>query len=147
MGGYHKAVPLTKTETPPAPPSRLFEIKVNGETRELKMSFALFQELMRVIPDPENIAGIVLQDFDLREYLVRRVLTGNKRVREDADLFDLFENEVDDDDLDDLVLWVVDHILHFFTTTAEKSKNIGLKYESRMKALTQSAPSQTGSPS
>lgn len=137
---------MKKTEPTASPPSRIFEITVDGEPTEVKMSFAMFQELMRVIPDPENIAGILLQDFDLREYLVRRVLTGHKRIRDDNDLFDLFDHEVDDDQLDELVLWVVDHILHFFTTTGEKSTTLARKYESRMKGLTQSAQSQTGSP-
>lgn len=137
---------MTKSETPTQnPPSRTFEITINGEVRELKMSFALFQELMRVIPDPENVTAILLTDFDLRDYLVRRTITGNKRVREDSDLIDLYDLEIDDDQLDELVLWIVDHILHFFTTTGEKSKTLAQKYEGRMKALTQSGQSQTGS--
>ena len=81
----------------------------------------------------------------LREYVIRRVLTGNKLIKTDDDLVDLFSLDVDPDDMDDLVLWVVDHILYFFTHTAEKSMNLGKKYAEKVSKLTQSVQSQTGS--
>lgn len=126
-------------------PSRTFDIKVGDDTQTITMSWALQQELMKVIPQPENIAALLIQDFYLREYIVRRVLTGKKKVTSDEDLIDLFELELDDDAVEALIMWVVDHILYFFTDTASKSLALGERYSEKMKALTRSAQSQTGS--
>lgn len=139
MGGYHKAhMEIQK-------PARTFKLKIDNETTEVVMSFALFQEIMKVIPNPENVTQLLVQDFYLREYVIRRVLTGNKAIVSDDDLFDLFAHEVDEEAANDLILWVTDHILYFFTTTAEKSVKLGVKYQEQITNLTQSVQSQTGS--
>lgn len=109
------------------------------------MSFALLQEVMKVIPAPESVADLLIQDFHLREYVVRRVLTGNKRVTKDEDLIDLFEIEADDDQLDELVHWVTDHILHFFIKTVQKVTDLGEKYRGPMQSTIQSPRSRSGS--
>lgn len=127
-------------------PNRSYTLTVNGEETEVVMSFAMFQEIMKVIPSPENIAHLLIQDFYLREYVLRRLLTGPKKVRSDEDMIDLFEVDADPEALDDMLLWVADHILYFFMTTAGKSVTLGEKYKAKMEALTQSAPLQTGSP-
>lgn len=126
-------------------PATKFELKVNGEPTTIFMSFAMFQEIMKVIPSPENVASLLIQDFYLREYVVRRLLTGKKTVKSDEDLVDLFDVELDDEAVDELILWVTDHILYFFTKTAERSLKLGEKYSGQMKSLTQSVQSQTGS--
>lgn len=126
-------------------PSTKFKIKINGEDTDVVMSFALFQEVMKVIPSPENIASLLITDFYLREYVVRRVLTGNKRVKTDDDMIDLFSLDIDEADLEEMVLWITDHILYFFTKTAERSLHLNEKYQGQMKSLIQSAQSQTGS--
>jgi hypothetical protein len=127
-------------------PARTLDIKINGEDTEIKMSFALLQEVMKVIDNPENVTALLISDFYLRDWVVRRVLTGNKRVKSDDDLIDLFDVEVDDEKLDDLVLWVTDHVLYFFTATAQKTMKLGEKYQAQVAAITPSAQSQTGSP-
>lgn len=126
-------------------PSKTFPMTVNGEARDIEMSFGLFQEIMKVVPQPENVASLLISDFYLREYVIRRMLTGRKRVKEDSDMVDLIELDLDSEDVDGLVLWVTDHILYFFTTTAEKSLSLGKKYADRMEKVTLSLPSQTGS--
>jgi hypothetical protein len=126
-------------------PNRTFDIDIDGEKTTITMSFALFQEVMKVIPNPENVVQVLIQDFYLREYVARRVLTGRKEVKNDDDLFDLFAHEIDDDRLDEMMLWVTDHVLYFFTSTAEKSLTLGQKYTGQIQELTQSAQLVTGS--
>jgi hypothetical protein len=128
-------------------PARTFDLTINGEATKVVMSFAMFQEIMKVIPSPENIAHLLIQDFYLREYVVRRLLTGKKTVNSDEDMVDLFELNLDDDAVDEMILWITDHILYFFTSTAEKSMVLGSKYQAKMTDLTQSARSQTGAES
>lgn len=139
--GATTSVTLEKPEKPKSE----FVVKINGEETTIKMSFALFQEIMKVIPSPESVGDLLLQDFHLREYVVRRVLTGNKRVKNDEELIDLFETEVEDEKLDDLILWVTDHVLYFFMTTVEKTGVLGEKYKDAMRKTIQSVQSQTGS--
>lgn len=125
-------------------PSRTFDLKVGGEKQTLTMTYGLFNEIMRVIPSPENITSLIVTDAMLRDYVVRRVLTGNKRVEKDEDLVDPFELDVDIDDLDDLVAWVAEHVLHFFMRSAEKTAAIGTKYQDVIKTLIQSGQSLVG---
>ena len=141
-GGLPQGSPLT-TSTKPA---RSFPITIDGKETEVVMSFALQQEIMKVIPSPDNITDLLISDFYLRDYVVRRALTGQKKVKSDEDLIDLFDIEVDPEQLEELVIWITDHILYFFTTTARKTLALGEKYQAEMKAITPSAPSQTGSP-
>lgn len=125
-------------------PSRTFDMIVNGEKQTIAMTYGLFNEIMRVVPSPEQITDLVVTDPFLRDYVVRRMLTGNKKVESDADLVDPFELDIDIDKLDDLVSWVAEHVLHFFMKSAAKTAKIGEKYKETTERLTQLVQSQTG---
>jgi len=109
------------------------------------MTYGLFNEIMRVIPEPGKIQDLVVTDPYLRDYVVRRMLTGNKRVERDEDLVDPFELDLDIDELDVLVAWVAEHVLHFFMKSAEKTAKIGERYQPVVERLTQLNQSQAGS--
>lgn len=126
-------------------PDRTFDLTVAGETQTIVMSYGLFNEIMKVVPSPEAITDLVIQDPYLRDYVVRRMLTGNKKVTNDEDMVDAFDLDIDLDQLDDLVAWVAEHVLHFFMKSAEKTAKVGEKYQEVVKQLTQSNLSQTGS--
>lgn len=117
-------------------PSRTFAIKLNGDTHTITMSYGLFNELMRVIPSPELITSLIVTDADLRDYVVRRLLTGNKPVTKDEDLVDPFDLDIDMDRLDDLVTWAAEHVLHFFMKSAAKTAKMGEKYQGTVEELT-----------
>lgn len=125
-------------------PARTFDLTVNGETQTIVMSYALFNEIMRVIPSPEQITSLLVSDPYLRDYVIRRMLTGNKKVENDEDLIDAFDVDVDVFQLDELVSWVGEHVLHFFMNSAAKAAGIAVKYQGTLTELTQSSQSQTG---
>jgi len=125
-------------------PSRTFDITVGGELQTITMSYGLFNEIMRVVPSPEQITQLIVTDPDLRDYVIRRMLTGNKRVTKDEDMVDPFELDIDMDRIDDLVTWVAEHVLHFFMKSAEKTAKIGERYQGQIEALTQSSQSLLG---
>jgi hypothetical protein len=125
-------------------PSRTFDITIGEEKTTLIMSYGLFNEIMKVIPSPEQITDLIVKDPYLRDYVIRRMLTGNKRVDKDEDLIDPFDLDLDIDQLDDLVAWVGEHILHFFMRSAAKTAKIGEKYQGTIQHLTQSSLSQVG---
>ncbi len=122
-------------------PSLEFQLKLNGETHVVKMTYGLFNEIMLVVPSPEDIGELLITNAGLRDYIIRRMLTGNKRVMEDKDLIDPFEMDVDITELNKLVMWVGDHILYFFMTSAEKTAELAKKYQ---ETITQLAQSKSG---
>lgn len=119
-------------------PNLEFTLKLNGEDHTIKMTYGLFQEILQVVPDPENIGGLLLSDVSLRDYLVRRCLTGNKRVTKEEDLIDLFSMDVDLEDTSDLLVWIGDHVMYFFMNSAAKTASLGEKYEKLIAQLSQS---------
>ena len=119
-------------------PNLEFPLQVNGQAVQIKMTYGLFQEIMQVVPNPENIGDLLITDAGLRDYIIRRMLTGNKRVVKDEDLVDPFEMDVDIDEISDLVMWVGDHILYFFMNSAAKTAKLATKYEETIAQLSQS---------
>lgn len=117
-------------------PSRKFTIKVNGEDQDIVMSYGLFNEISKVIPSPEQVPQLLVTDAMLRDYVVRRVLTGNKHVKSDEDLIDPFTLDIDPDDLEDLVAWVADHVMSFFISSAAKANTVLTKYKGPTQDLT-----------
>lgn len=119
-------------------PPLSFTVHNGEETLDIKMTYGLFNEIMHVIPDPQNISELLITDQGLRDYVLRRMLTGNKRVEKEEDLIDPFTLELDLQEVNDLILWVGDHILYFFTTSMTKVMTLGEKYEPTIRQLAQS---------
>jgi hypothetical protein len=121
-----------------------FTMRVDGEPKVIKMTYGLFNEIMVVVPSPEQIADLLVTDAGLRDYVIRRMLTGNKPVLNESDLVQSFDIDVDITDLDNLVAWVGDHVMYFFMAAAQKTAKLGEKYKP---SLTQLAQSKTGAES
>lgn len=132
---------MSKTDSP----SRTIDVTIDGELITIPMSYGLFQDLTKVVPSPEQIEDLLLKDPYLRDYVIRRVLTGNKPVKQEEDLVDPFEVDVSLEDCDEIIAWVMEHVLHFFMNSAQKSVEMMGKYKSRADALTQSNQSLLGS--
>lgn len=126
-------------------PDRSFDITVNGTTQTVVMSYGLFHEISKVVPSPEQITDLLITDPYLRDYVIRRLLTGNKKVTQDEDLVDLFDLDVDLDEVEALVSWAAEHILHFFMKSAAKMAKTGEKYQETIKELTLLSQSLPGS--
>jgi hypothetical protein len=126
-------------------PDRTFDLTVNGELQTVTMSYGLFHEISKVVPSPEQITDLLISDPYLRDYVIRRLLTGNKKVKSDEDLVDLFELDVDLDEIEGLVSWAAEHVLHFFMKSAAKMAATGEKYQETVKELTQLSQSLAGS--
>lgn len=120
-------------------PNLEFTLRLNGEPTVVKMTYGLFNEIMNVIPNPEDIGDLLIKNAGLRDYVIRRMLTGNKRVLKEEDLIDPFDMDIDIGELDNLVNWVGDHVLYFFMTSAQKTVELGQKYEATIRQLSQSS--------
>jgi hypothetical protein len=102
------------------------------------MSYGLFNEVMRVVPDPTKIDQLLVTDPYLRDFIIRRMLTGNKKVMGEEDLVDPFELDIDMDRIDELVGWVAEHILSFFAKSAVRTAETATKYKPVLTQLNQS---------
>jgi hypothetical protein len=125
-------------------PALIFDMKVNGENQEIKLTYGVFTEILQIIPDPQNIGDLFITDAALRDYVTRRMLSGSKRIKDEKDLVDPFELDIDMEEVNDLIMWVGDHVMYFFMNTAAKTAKLMKKYEEPMQAL-QSSQSKDGS--
>jgi hypothetical protein len=124
-------------------PDRTYKMKVDGEVKTITMSYGLFNEIMRVVPSPENITDLIIKDPYLRDYVIRRMLTPG-RIEKDEDMVDSFDLDIDIEDLDGLVGWVGEHVLHFFMKSGAKMLAVSEKYQETIATLTQSSQSLPG---
>lgn len=128
-------------------PALTFDIKLNDELKTVKMTYGIFNEILQIIPDPQNIGDLFISDAALRDYVARRVLSGSKRITKEEELIDPYEMDVDMDDLNDLILWVGDHVMYFFMNNAGKTGKLMEKYQNQIQQMqeTQSSQSKSGS--
>lgn len=100
-----------------------FQIEVDGEKREIFMSYGLLNMLATYVQDVENLLQIGLDPITHANVALVLLAPRDKRNRpqlvsknEDGEevAFDLFEVSVSRDDVNDLVDWAGDHLSDFF---------------------------------
>lgn len=102
-------------------PTLIYKLQLNdGSVREIKWTYGLQLDCQRILPDPSAAMNNILADPETRDYLIRRVLTDNKKsIDKFEELVKIEDVPVDDPDmLADLLDWVAGHILYFFGRTA-----------------------------
>lgn len=103
---------MTQANTPVVP-SKTLTVKVDGNEREILMSYGLQDQLLRLIRDTNEI-GNIYADPDVRNAIIEQILAErspsgkiiNKRT------FDDYILEVED--AETILAWAVDHITAFF---------------------------------
>lgn len=143
-----EATPNLKLQRPPLQ----IELTLNdGTTKEIKMTYGLFNDLQRTISDPQVIVETVMSDPWTRDYIFRRCLTDSKKAIKDpeTDLIPIEEMPIDDpEELDKLMQWVAGHMLYFFATSAGGMKRLAEVFKVTRKAdAAPPVPSTTGSES
>ena len=118
--------------------------------QEIKLSYGLFQDLQRAVPDPGALIETITSDPYTRDYILRRCLTPTRKMIKDPDteLIDAEKCELDDpDEAEKLLQWVAEHMLYFFATSAGGMKRLAEAFKDQFNLETPPAPSTTGSPS
>ena|SRR3990167_3803448 len=105
-------------------PDSKLTIKIDGEDFTTKMTYGLQMDFMRMIPSLDQLESLYVGDPYLREYIVRRCLTpGLKKPAESLDeLVDIYEKDIDPDDILKIQAWVAEYLLYFFVTSADQLK-------------------------
>lgn len=131
-------------------PPLTLDVKLeSGDDHKIKLSYGLFQDLQRLIPDPASIVDTVTSDPYTRDYVIRRCMTPLKKMvtKIDEELIPAEEMPIDDpDELDKILQWVVGHMLYFFATSAGGLKQLGEVFQDNLSLTTvPPAPSTAGS--
>lgn len=129
------------------PPLKLTIKNDDGEEQTIKMSYGLFQDLQRLVPDAGAIVDTIAADPNTRDYMVRRCLTDSKKIITDWDLLIQAEdiNVSDPDVINEILQWITGHLLYFFGISAGGLKQLTKLLVERLED--QPAPSIAGSQS
>jgi hypothetical protein len=118
-------------------------VKVNGEDREIFMSFGLLNSVTKIVYDMQMVATMALVP-ELREDVLKQLLakrTPSGKVT--AAIDDIDEIDISIDDVVSLLDWTSEHLLDFFLKALDKAKSMADRNQARMTAL---MPSGSGSP-
>lgn len=138
------------TEKGPTRPPLSITLRLEDETEyTVKMSYGLFQDLQRMVPDTAAIVDTILADPFAREYCLRRAMTPTKKIIADAEkeLIPAEDVKLDDpDEINKLLQWIVGHLLYFFATSAGGLKQLSVLFKALdTSTQDQPAPSTPGS--
>lgn len=113
-------------------------ITVNGEQREVLMSYALLNRLAKVVSEYDD-PSVIFVDPDVQAKIIVLVLNGKQADPENDDVSDF---DLSMSDGQELVKWAGGHVVNFFTNGLTTASNLSQQLEEAMKDLT---PSSTGS--
>lgn len=124
---------MSTSESKPKLPTT-FPIRVNGEVREVFMSYALLNRLAYLVGNPDHVPLIECdpetRDVVLVELLSERSKTGKIKERIELDMI-----EVDLDEIQALLNWAAESVLNFTLGAIENSKALQLKHQARVLRL------------
>ena len=121
-------------------------VKVNGEDREIFMSFGLLNELTKIVEDPARVTAISV-DNDLRDMVLKSLLATRKVSGKVENPCDLDDTEISVEDVERLLAWGAEHTLGFFLRSLQKVMELTKKNEKEMTALASFASGSQGSTS
>jgi len=117
------------------PPPKILKVA----DRELKMPYALLMDVCRMLPDPASAMQLVMSDPITQDYVVRRMLTPlEKPVMSVDDLILPGEVELDIDEVEALLTWVVQHVLYFFAKRTLGLRTVGEQFKLALPNLSSS---------
>lgn len=124
--------------TPEVKLNPMISVIVDGQEREVFMSFALLNRLAYLVGNPEQV-GIMMLDPVVRETALTELLAertkGGKVINQKA----LDEYEVSLEEVEKLLDWAAEHVLNFTIRVAEKSTAHATKHQDRLLSLTSTA--------
>jgi len=122
-------------------PKDHFEIKQDGENREIFMSFGLLNEITKLMGDPATAASAFFNP-ELREKVLLAALhVRSKTGKIEHEVENLDDLDIDFASMEELLAWEVDHALAFFTRSMDRV----VKLKGQLENLQQAGSSLNGS--
>lgn len=119
-----------------------FEIKQNGEAREIFMSFGLLNEITAMLNEPATAASVYFNPVLRERVLLAALHQRSKSGKIQEALASLDDVEIEASDMEALLAWEVDHAIGFFTRSMDRV----VKLKGALESLNQGASSLSGSP-
>lgn len=120
--------------TAPTKPPMSIKVTINGEEREVFMSFALLNHLVAIIEDVTRLPMIqtdpLVRSIFLTELL--HVRTKGGKVTERVEIDDL---DMSMDEIQDLLEFASEHVLDFTLGALERAAALQIKSQARMLSL------------
>lgn len=121
-------------------------LKLEDSNMELTMTYVVFNDILRFVGTIDEAVISISTDQRVRNLIVRRLLTDNKKpINDDEDLIALEDVELDIFEIDDILAWVMEHVTYFFMKMADKIQVSVAKYPEMQEKMMSSDPSETGS--
>lgn len=129
----------TGSKQPEYLPSPTYTIESSGQ--ELRMSYGMFNDIMRLIGNPQDASSLLITDSGTRDLVIRRLFTDNKKALDkiDEDLIDSFEIDILPSEIDGIVGWVADHCAHFLISMGNQMTTVAEKYQEQLKEASEKA--------
>lgn len=93
-------------------PSDHLTVTYKDQSRELFMSFLRLNSCVRILGEPERLSTMLI-DPDLAEAALRVMLAEKGGAGEQFDIT-LEDGDLSNEDVDKILLWVNEHLAHFF---------------------------------
>lgn len=124
-----------------ASPSPSLHIKVNGEPREIFMSFGLLNQLTHIIGDMQNV-GFVHVVPEVRAQILNELLAERGKGGKVITQVPHDEVEISLEDIALLLDFAVEHMLDFTLRVVEQSMTLQKRQEARASSLKSSLDGQ-----
>ena len=123
----------------PSLPSGTYTVPSTG--KELRMSYGMFNDIMRLIGNQQDVALLLLTDAGTRDLVIRRLFTeNNKAIDKFDELIDSFEIPILPEEMDGILAWVADHATRFLLSTGKALGKVAEKYQTE-ESKPENAPS------
>lgn len=122
------------------------KLKLSDEI-ELHMSYGMFNDIMRIVGNVEDVTYLLINDAMTRDLIIRRLFTDNgKAITDEKELIDPHEITIAPAEISIILAWVADHVTHFLVSTGRGLQETLTKYKTEEKEENQSSESlKTGS--
>ncbi len=121
----------------PAKLSDTISITVDGETRDIFMSFGLLNELTSIIKDP-SLVGAVQLNPELRETFLTAILAKRKKSGKIEEAIDFDDIDISVGDVERVLPWAQEHVLSFFVRSFRNIQTVTERYSAEVTSLTSS---------
>lgn len=124
-------------------PRETLDVTIGGVKTELFMSFGLLHEIIPQVRDLVNV-GMIGIDSELRGGVLNSIFVERDPKGKKIGEVDIFHLKISTNDVQEIVLWVQEHLLDFFLGAIENATKAHGPHLDRLKAPT-SMPSGNGS--
>ena len=125
-------------------PTDRLSLKVNGEMKEVFMSSGLRDRLVAIASSLDDITVVFIDAKARQQIIIEALRPRNERGKPTVE-FTEDDFEISTEDSDRLVVWIAEHVTHFFVSGLNSAKSLSTKSSPIIEKLMKSTPISRGS--